>query len=71
MNQYLLILKDNLSELCRDTSPLLIGETIFPEIPINNDQTYVSLFSETDDPVIEAYTQMPLELALGGMLLIL
>lgn len=71
LNPYLLILKDKISELCRDTSPLLRGETIFPDIPINNDQIYVSLFSETDDPVIETYTQMALELALGGMLLIL
>lgn len=71
LNPYLLILKDKLSEFCRDASPLLRGRTIFPDIHINNDQIYVSVFSETDDPVIETYTQMALELALGGMLLIL
>lgn len=71
MNPHLLILKDKLSELCCDASPLLRGETIFHSMPINNDQINISLFSKTDEPVIETYTQMALELALRGMLLIL
>ncbi|XP_062619841.1 uncharacterized protein LOC134281392 [Saccostrea cucullata] len=71
LNPYLLILRDKLSELCGDASPLLKGEPIFPDVAIKRDQIYESLFSETDDPVIETYSQMALELALGGMLLIL
>lgn len=54
----ILILKVKLSELCHYASPLLRGETILPDIPINNDQIYVSLFSETDDPVIKTYTEI-------------
>lgn len=71
LNPYLELLKYKLAEFCSDCSPLLAGEIVFQNVPVNKASVYDTLFSETDDPVAETYTQMALELAVGGMLLIL
>lgn len=71
LNPVLLNMKLNLQDLSQDASPLLEGHLIFPEESVHKDEVYDSLFENTDDAVFETYTQMALELALGGMLLIL
>lgn len=71
LNPYLDALKTKLEIFCKDSSTLLTGEQVFPDIQINKDEIYQSLFSDVDDPILDTYTQMALELAAGGMLLIL
>ncbi|XP_048751175.2 uncharacterized protein LOC125662866 [Ostrea edulis] len=71
LNPVLLNLKLSLQDLSHDATPLLEGHPIFPDENVHKDEIYESLFENTNDPAFEMYTQMALELALGGMLLIL
>ncbi|CAC5376805.1 unnamed protein product [Mytilus coruscus] len=59
-----------LQELSKDAS-LLNGELVFEGVDVHKDDIFESLVHPTDDPVLEMYTQMALELCIGGMLLIL
>uniref|UniRef100_A0A8W8MPP0 Uncharacterized protein n=1 Tax=Magallana gigas TaxID=29159 RepID=A0A8W8MPP0_MAGGI len=71
LNPVLLNMKLNLQDLSQDASPLLEGHLVFPEESVHKDEVYDSLFENTNDAIFETYTQMALELAIGGMLLIL
>lgn len=71
LNPVLLNMKLNLQDLSQDASPLLEGHLVFPEESVHKDEIYDSLFENTNDAIFETYTQMALELAIGGMLLIL
>ena len=71
MNPHLEHLQRKLKELHQDASPLLQGQVIFEDVNVHKDDIYDSLFSTCDDPSLEMYTQMALELSIGRMLLIL
>ena len=57
----------------QDASSVLEGDCLFDEqeVAINKDEIFEYLIAPTEDPVMDTYTQMALELTLGGMLLIL
>ena len=64
LTPHLVALQVKLKELASDASPLLGGETIiFVEIDLHKDEIFDSLFNnETNEPILELYTQMALEL---------
>ena len=64
LNPHLVALQVKLKELASDASPLLRGETIFfVDIDLHKDEIFDSLFNnETNEPILELYTQMALEL---------
>ncbi|VDI71580.1 E1A/CREB-binding protein [Mytilus galloprovincialis] len=71
LNPTLCHLQKKLQELSFDASPLLAGELVFEGVEVHRDSIFDSLLKDTGDPVSEMYTQMALELCIGGMLLIL
>jgi E1A/CREB-binding protein len=73
LNPHLVALQVKFKELASDASPLLRRETIFfVDIDLHKDEIFDSLFNnETNEPILELYTQMVLEMSCGGMLLIL
>ncbi|XP_060605769.1 uncharacterized protein LOC132758233 [Ruditapes philippinarum] len=73
LNTHLLQLKIALENWSKDAAPFLEGECVFEEMvaPITRDCVNDALFTPTDDPVIETYTQMALEVSFGAMLIIL
>ncbi|MES9880650.1 MAG: hypothetical protein ABW185_07190 [Sedimenticola sp.] len=70
LNPVLHHLQVKLEEFSKDSSPLLAGIEVFPDMVIHKDEVFTSLF-QSRDAVDETYTQMALELVAGGMLLIL
>ena len=73
LNKQLYQLKIQLEQWARDASPVLSGDSLFDEqeASISKDDVYECLIAPTENPVLETYTQMALELCFGGMLLIL
>ena len=62
-----------LEQWSKDASSVLTGDCLFNEekVAIHKDEVYEHLIAPTENPVLETYTQMTLELTFGGMLLIL
>ena len=73
LTQHLELLRTKLLLYSQDFSSLISGDQVFPEPQVSCSKytVYDSLFQDCADPVLDTYTQMALELATGGMLLIL
>ena len=72
-NPHLKLLQEMWILWSSDASGLMLGNPLFPEtvVSIHKDQLYDSLFQVSEDPTLDTYTQMCLELCLNGMLLII
>ena len=54
-----------------DSSPLLDGAILFENTEIHKDSMFEELFKNTDDPELETYTQLALEMVIAAIVLIL
>lgn len=70
LNKHLLQLKLTLEAWSKDASPALCGEGVFSEDSITKDSVYEALTAPSEDPLLDLYTQMALEICCSGMLII-
>ena len=72
MNPELERMHSRLQQWATDASELLsVGTVMFPNVPIHEDALFTKLFEETEDPDLDAYTVMALEILCQSFLLIM
>jgi E1A/CREB-binding protein len=66
-------MKITLEAWAKDASSILSGDNMFSEdiVKVNKDCVYDCLIAPSDNPLLESYTQMALEICCGGMPIIL